>query len=429
VARAAGAAAGGALAACGLGAPPRETAGGPARRAVTLQFWSRFGGTNPIEAVELQDLPVYAQKAAPTGVERSVIADYNTLLDKLTVGFASGTGPDVFTLGSPGIAQFAAPGSLLALDRSARVKKEAEDFFGPPLNVGKYRGTLFGLTYFVDMRIPLYRKDVLADAGLPTDRKAQPKTWEQFRDVTRKLARWEGGELKRVGFDVPKGDDTLFYTLVRQQGKDALNADMTRAGFDAVEGERALQFEVDLLQRDRVDSYTRPTFPSGVESLATPLLASRWTSSQVMSGMQRAGVQPKDVLVTDFTPDYAGKTTATGYLGGTWVAANKDTKAADESIDLLLYLSGLEHTTAVAEATQTTPARKAADKSPLVQEPVLRPFYEALAAAWSVPQHQRFEFVRRKVVELQTAALKQEKSVKEAVGEMITQTAVLLAGG
>jgi ABC-type glycerol-3-phosphate transport system substrate-binding protein len=88
------------------------------------------------------------------------------------------------------------------------------------------------VTYFVDMRIPLYRKDILADAGLPTDRKSQPKTWDQFRDVTRRLAQWEGGELRRIGFDVPKGDDTLFYTLVRQQGKDALNGDMTRPGFD-----------------------------------------------------------------------------------------------------------------------------------------------------------------------------------------------------
>jgi ABC-type glycerol-3-phosphate transport system substrate-binding protein len=333
----------------------------------------------------------------------------------------------VFTLGSPGIAQFAAPGSLLALDRSPPVKKEADDFFGPPLNVGKYKGTLFGLTYFVDMRIPLYRKDMLADLGLPTDRKGQPKTWEQLREVTRKLARWEGGELKRIGFDVPKSDDTLFYTLVKQQGKDALDAEMTMAGFGPTEGERALQFEVDLLQRDRVDSFTRPTLPSGVESLATPLLASRWTSSQVMAGMLRSGVQPKDVLVTDFTPEYTTKTTATGYLGGTWVAANKATRAPDESIDLLLYLAGLEHSLAVAEATQTTPSRKSADKSPLVQDPVLRPFYEALAIAWSVPQHPKFEFVRRKVVELQAAALKQEKSVKEAVAEIIAQTAVQLA--
>jgi ABC-type glycerol-3-phosphate transport system substrate-binding protein len=416
----------GVLAACGLGATQSATPGGT-RRAVTLQFLSRFGGTNPIEAVEIKDLPRYMQQAAPISVERNVIADYNTLLDKLTVGFASGTAPDVFTLGSPGVAQFGAPGSLLALDKSARVKKEADDFFGPPLNVGKYKGTLFGLTYFVDMRIPLYRKDILADVGLPTDRKAQPKTWDQFREVTRKLARWEGGELKRIGFDVPKSDDTLFYTLIKQQGKDALNPDMTKAGFEPAEGERALQFEVDLLARDRVDSFTRPAFPSGVESLATPLLAARWTSSQVMAGMQRSGVQPKDVLVTDFTPEYAGKTAATGYLGGTWVAVNKDTKAQEEAIDLLLYLSGLEHSLAVAEATLTTPSRKSADKSPLVQDPVLRPFYEALATAWSVPQHQKFEFVRRKVVELQSAALKQEKSVKEAVAEMIAQTAVQLA--
>src|SRR5437762_14722 len=165
----------GALASCGIGAG--GTAPPVARKAVTVQFWSRFGSSDPIEPVELKDLPVYMQQSAPIKVDRNVTADYNTLIDKLTVAFASGTGPDVVTLGSPGIAQFAGPGNLLALDKSARVKKEAEDFFGPPLNVGRYKDTLYGLTYYVDMRIALYRKDALADAGLPADRKALPKTW------------------------------------------------------------------------------------------------------------------------------------------------------------------------------------------------------------------------------------------------------------
>jgi multiple sugar transport system substrate-binding protein len=417
----------GALAACGVGAGGTQPPA--ARKAVTVQFWSRFGSSDPIEPVELKDLPVYMQQSAPIKVDRNVIADYNTLIDKLTVAFASGTGPDVVTLGSPGIAQFAGPGSLLALDKSARVKKEAEDFFGPPLNVGRYKDTLFGLTYYVDMRIALYRKDALAEAGLPADRKALAKTWDQFRDVTRQLARWEGGQLMRIGFGVPRADDTHFFTLVKQQGQDALNAAMTKAGFDATAGERALQFQVDLLQRDRVDSYAqRPSLPSGVEPLSTPLMASRWNNSQTIVGIQKAGLPAKDLVVTDFTPEYGGKTAATGYLGGTWVAANKDTKAPDESIDFLLYLAGLDHQLNVAQATTSTPARKSAEKSPLVQDPVLRPFYEALATAWSVPQHPKFQQIRVKITALQDAALKQEKSVKEAVADMIGQTNTLIAG-
>ena len=45
-----------------------------------------------------------------------------------------------------------------------------------------------------------------------------------------------------------------------------------------------------------------------------------------------AGLDPKELIVTDFTPEWTGKTTATGYLGGTWAMANKATKAPDEAV-------------------------------------------------------------------------------------------------
>ena len=56
------------------------------------------------------------------------------------------------------------------------------------------------------------------------------------------------------------------------------------------------------------------------------------------------------------------------------------------------------------------------------------PVYEALATAWSVPQHQKFQQIRVQITALQDAALKQEKSVKEAVADMIGQTNTLIAG-
>jgi multiple sugar transport system substrate-binding protein len=361
-------------------------------------------------------------------VERSVISNHSELLDKLTVSFVSGTAPDVFTIGSPGIAQFAHPGHVMQLDSVPRMKKEMADFFGPPLNVGTYRGKLFGLTYFVDMRIMLYRKDLLAQAGLPNDRKSLPKNWDQFREVARKLVRWEGGQLTRIGFDVPKGDDDLFLTLVKQLGKDTFSADLKTATFGGAEGEKALQLMVDFLHRDRLDAFERPTMPSGVEPLATGLVAIRWNNSERLAAMKRANVDPASTIVTDLTPEFSGKTTSTGYLGGTWVLANKSTKASDEALDLLTYLSGLEHTMAIAEATTTVPARKSAEKSPLLQDPLLRPFYEALANARSVPQHPHFEQIRVKIREIHRPVLQQQRSVKEGLAEMVAFANTTLAG-
>ena len=73
------------------------------------------------------------------------------------------------------------------------MKKELADFFAPVQELGKYKGTLYGLNYFIDMGVTQYRKDLLAQEGLPSDRKSLPKTWDQFREWGRKLAKLGGG--------------------------------------------------------------------------------------------------------------------------------------------------------------------------------------------------------------------------------------------
>src|SRR5688572_9693065 len=60
-----------------------------ARKAVTLQYWSRMGtgaGRAYIQTGEMEDrrLPVFMQENAPVKVERTVIANHTELLDKLT---------------------------------------------------------------------------------------------------------------------------------------------------------------------------------------------------------------------------------------------------------------------------------------------------------------------------------------------------------
>ena len=113
---------GGLLAACSAG-PIWGDGGAPAaaRQPVTLQYWSRFGtgAGRPIRADRGAGgaaAPVFTEQHPQVRVERTVVSNHSELLEKLTVAFVSGTGPDVFNVGSPGIAQFAHPGFLLPLD-------------------------------------------------------------------------------------------------------------------------------------------------------------------------------------------------------------------------------------------------------------------------------------------------------------------------
>jgi multiple sugar transport system substrate-binding protein len=415
-----------ATAACGaLGEAEAPRA---ARKAVTLQYWSRMGtgaGRAYIQTGEMEDrrLPVFMQEHAPVKVERTVIANHTELLDKLTVGFIAGQGPDAFNVGSPGIAQFAHPGFVQPLDGYQRVKKEVPDFFEPTLRIGTYKGKLYGLTYYADMRIMLYRKDLLAQAGLPADRKSLPKTWDQLRDLAKRLTRWAAGKIDRIGFDVPKTDEALWFNVVHQQGKDVLNKELTKSTLDTGEGEKALQLMVDLLHRDRVDAYERPTFPAGVPAIGSQHMASGYRNSAEIENLRQANVDPQAILVSDFTPEWTGKTTATGYLGGTWVLAAKQNKDLDSAVDLVLFLTSYDVLINVAEIFSGVPPRKSADNkwAPL-RDPLLRAYYEAEEKAYTVPGHPKFELIRVKSREVMGQALQQQRSVKEAVADLVAFT-------
>jgi multiple sugar transport system substrate-binding protein len=415
--------------ACG-GAAGGTPPGGAARKPVTLQYWSRFAA--PIQDVEVKYLPVFMEKYAPITVERTVpTTDYNLLVEKTTTAFASGTPPDVFTMGSPDIVTYAHPGSVLPLDGYGRIKKETDDFFGPPLGVGKYDGKLYGVTYYIDTRIMLYRKDVLAEAGVPTDRKSLPKTWEQFREVAKKVARWEGNDILRVGWDVSGatlGDATPFLVMVGQLGKRIIAADGKRVEFDGAEGQRALQTLVDFYNRDRVDSATRAAFPPGIEPLATPRLAIKWSSSSPLSGIKRANLDPQQLVVTDLTPEFTARPTAASYLGGTWQMIAKQNKDVDASLELLAFLCGYDVSLAVAQSQYTVPARKSTEKEPYLQDTLLRPFYDSLQYGWVVPQHQHYGKIRNKIVEVVKDAMAQQRSPKEALADAAAYSNALLAG-
>lgn len=416
------------IAACDSFGRPGQPA--PARRPVTLQFWSRFA--SPIQEVEEQNLPRFMEQFAPIKVERTLAStNYATLVEKITTAFAAGTPPDVFTMGSPDVVTYAHPGSAMQLDAFPRVRKEMEDFFGPPLGVGRYRDKLYGLTYYIDSRLMTYRRDLLAEAGLPTERAALPKTWDEFREVAKRLAKWEGGQLTRVGWDSGAvGDASPFLTMLGQLKAPVITADGRRVGFDGPEGQRALQTLVDLVHRDRVDApEQRPPFPTGAEPLATPYLASKWTNSTVLVNVRRAQLDPDQAIVTDLTPEFSGKPTASSYLGGTWIMAAKETRDSEATLELVLYLSGLQHTLAIAEATTTVPARKSAEKAPFLQNANLRPYYESLQHGWSVPQHPQYALIRTKLIEVLQGAMRQERSVREALADAAAYSNALLAGG
>src|SRR5688500_13620246 len=127
----------GALAAGGAAGGDGPTSSA-AKKPATISYLARYAGA--IGEVEEKSIPLFKAKFPHITVERTFIGStsYDALLEKVTTGFASGTAPDVFNMGSSGIAGYAHPGHVLQLDTVPRLKKEIDDFFGPPNTIGKY---------------------------------------------------------------------------------------------------------------------------------------------------------------------------------------------------------------------------------------------------------------------------------------------------
>ncbi|HXI16200.1 MAG TPA: hypothetical protein VNM48_07500 [Chloroflexota bacterium] len=86
---------------------------------------------------------------------------------------------------------------------------------------------------------------------------------------------------------------------------------------------------------------------------------------------------------------------------------------------MLLFLTTPEHNLAIGEATYTVVSRKSQDKSSVAQDPIMRPYYEALEKAWSLPQITEIDDIRNNIRAMLAEAVDQKKSVKEALANMV----------
>jgi len=177
------------LAACGAaqgGATTGTTGAGEAvskaRPAISLEYWSRWG--LPTSEVEDKRVAEWNTANGPTKVERTSINPY---IDKLNAAFAGGSGPDVYTVGGSGMANFGGKGVGLQLSNYQAVQKEVPDFFPSTIEASRYQGKHIAMPYILDVRAIIYRKDLMRDAGL--DPAKFPDTWDQFRDAARRVRR------------------------------------------------------------------------------------------------------------------------------------------------------------------------------------------------------------------------------------------------
>lgn len=203
-------------------------------QAVEIEVWVTM---SPAEVNQIQALLPDFERSNP-GIEVSVSgltwAVYN---DRVVSAFAAGLAPDVLMTGASFVWQVANKGLGIPLNKYVENWDGYADFAPSALQAAVYEGNIYGIPLQASTRAIWYRKDVFELAGV--DAENPPDTWEEIRQVARRLMRWEGDRITRVGFNIPR--DILHHAFLTN-GVSWFNAGATRAAFNTEAGLEALAF-------------------------------------------------------------------------------------------------------------------------------------------------------------------------------------------
>lgn len=203
---------------CGAG----FVTGAAAREEV--QFWSAFSGGQPKTAI---DKFVAEFNAAHAELGRVVKLDVpsSQLEQKLLTAVAGNVPPDLCLFNRPMVAAFAFRGAFESWDKHlSALGLSRNDFFESCWDEGLWDGRQYCIPFNTDVRVMFINRRLFRLAGLDPD--SAPRTWDELREVSRKLTvRDAAGRLRQTGF-VPVGGafgNTYLPLFAFQMGDDLVD--------------------------------------------------------------------------------------------------------------------------------------------------------------------------------------------------------------
>lgn len=239
------AAAGLALTACGGPAPGSSSGGGGGSATLRMitPIFDQADGAKLLESL-IGDF----KKANPGVSVQPDYTSYDKLDEKLATSIVGGIPYDVMLIGVGWIPPFAKKGVLADLGTSAT---ELGKLYNPRVvSAGVYEGKTYARPMVLDARMGIYRKDILADAGIT----APPKNLTELKDMAKELTVRKGGTLQRAGVDILSNDVRQTFLPLMW----AFGADLFKDGqpaFDSPEAIDALQWMVDVVRNDKIEDY------------------------------------------------------------------------------------------------------------------------------------------------------------------------------
>lgn len=194
---------------------------------VVAQLIPEFEREHPGIRVELQQVP------------------WTAAHEKLLTAFAGDALPDVCALGNTWIPEFAALGALAPLDAPlARAPSiRAGDYFPGAWQSGVIDGRVYALPWYVETRLPFYRRDLLERAGVTR----LPRTWTEWSEALVAVKRQAGPD--RYAILLPLNEFEPLLNLAIQQPEPLLRDGGRYGNFRSAGFRRTLAFYKSMFDR------------------------------------------------------------------------------------------------------------------------------------------------------------------------------------
>jgi multiple sugar transport system substrate-binding protein len=322
--------------------------------------------------------------------------------------------PDVGAIGNTWVSEFALLDALQPLD--ARVAQtpslQAGDYFPGAWDTGVIDGTVYAVPWYVETRLPFYRRDLAEQAGVMTP----PRTWDEWKRALAAIKRKVGPD--RYAILLPLNEAEPLLNLGIQSPEPLLRDDGRYGNFRSPGFKRALAFYRDMFDQRLApvasnrqianvwDEFGRGYFSyyvNGPWNIAEfrkrlpPQLAGSWMTMP-LPGEQGPGAS---------------------VAGGASFAVFKKAKQPEAAWKLVAYLSESETQVRFHALTGNLPSRRSAWQAPaLANDRYAAAFRDQLERARPVPKVPEWERIANEIKLVGEELANRRLSVDEAAAEL-----------
>ncbi|MCR2822987.1 ABC transporter substrate-binding protein [Lederbergia panacisoli] len=303
---------------------------------VTLNVW--FPGTGTVETAVRDILDKFEEENPNIKVELEAIP-WGEYFQKLSVGYAGGTAPDVHGLGYGQLIFTVMQDQYMDLNQF--IEKDnwegKDDVFESILKAGQYKDGQYGLL-FPEVRPLVWRKDFFEEVGL--DPEQPPQTLDEVFEYAKKLKVVENGETTRAGIDIQtENGEQSYFSLLMLLGQDIdIYEENGNPRFDESESIELVKKMVDLFNDGAIiPSHQQQLQGSNFEN---DLAAMSFASSPTIETL--ANAVGHDNIGWSLPPK-GPNGDQTALMLGTFLTMNKNTKHPEESWELIKFWFNAEN--------------------------------------------------------------------------------------